>query len=192
MGPSSCELQASGSSPGSAPRTYACTAPPGGPQHVTTSTPRALLAPIPHLPPPWGWAPLWKHQPTTAWSLVVEQTLSLPVRFRGASRTGDVHAPCRFGSTEDITEERMTTSGSWMPQLLVLSPRSGGPSKESTGGLGCCRKRQPTTARPVHWANSARFWRGIVPSTASSCWTWDGQKVGTLGQFWEFREGPWA
>ena len=56
----------------------------------------------------------------------------------------------------------MTTSGSWMPQLLVLSPRSGGPFKEATGRI---QKRQPTTARPVPWANSERFRRSFVPIT---------------------------
>ena len=136
-----------------------------------------------------GWAVLWKLQPMTAWSLVVEQTLSPPVRFRGACRTGGVHAPCRFGSTEDITEERMTTSGSWMPQLLVLSPRSGGPFKEATGRI---QKRQPTTARPVPWANSGRFRRGFVPITCLAVLDLGLPEGRSLGPTLGGREGPWA
>ena len=150
-----------------------------------TGPPRSYSPP----PPPWGWAPLWKHQPMTAWSLVVEQTLSPPVRFRGACRTGGVHAPCRFGSTEDITEERMTTSGSWMPQLLVLSPRSGGPFKEATGRI---QKRQPTTARPVPWANSGRFRRGFVPITCLAVLDLGLPEGRSLGPTLGGREGPWA
>ena len=83
----------------------------------------------------------------------------------------------------------MTTSGSWMPQLLVLSPRSGGPFKEATGRI---QKRQPTTARPVPWANSGRFRRGFVPITCPAVLDLglpEGRSLGlTLGGW----EGPWA
>ena len=78
-----------------------------------------------------------------------------------------------------------------MPELPVLSPRSGGPSKEATRGW--VASEATTYDREAGALGQFRgFWRGFVPSTASLCWTWDGQKVGTLGQFWEFREGPWA
>ena len=100
-----------------------------------------------------------------------------------------MHAPCLFGSTEDITEERMTTSGSWMPQLLVLSPRSGGPFKEATGRI---QKRQPTTARPVPWANSGRFRRGFVPITCLAVLDLGLPEGRSLGPTLGGREGPWA
>ena len=83
----------------------------------------------------------------------------------------------------------MTASGSWMLQLLVLSPRSGGPFKEATGRI---QKRQPTTARPVPWANSGRFRRGFVPITCLAVLDLGLPEGRSLGPTLGGREGAWA
>ena len=73
-----------------------------------------------------------------------------------------------------------------MPQLLVLSPRSGGPS------------RRPQVAFRSDNLRLRGRCLGPIPGglggascllLASPCWTWDCQKVGALGQRWEDGRG---
>ena len=77
---------------------------------------------------------------------IIEQTLSPPLRLRGGCEMGGVYAPCRFGLTEAITDERMTTRDSGCRSCWSSRRGEGGLARRPQGvGSGRFRKRQPTT-----------------------------------------------
>ena len=73
-----------------------------------------------------------------------------------------------------------------MPQLLVLSPRSGGPSRRPQVAFGSDHLRpRGRCLGPIPGGLGG----ALCLLLASPCWTWDCQKVGALGQRWEGGRG---
>jgi len=73
-----------------------------------------------------------------------------------------------------------------MPQLLVLSPRSGGPSRRPQVAFGSDHLRpRGRCLGPIPGGLGG----ASCLLLASPCWTWDCQKVGALGQRWEDGRG---